>query len=234
MRKQELNTPIFWLIEAGFSAYLVGNQVRDKILDIETDASDVDVTTNALPKQVMSMLRDNNIIPSTVDEKFGVVAFKYNDISYEVTTFRQDVYTSDFSQVKRYPNAIKFVQVAAEDAPRRDLTINAIYFNPKTGKYLDYFDGLKDIKNKIIKVVGDPNIRFQEDPIRLLRAVRFKNLLGFKYDPKTHKALKEYSHLIKKVSPSVIKKELQKLQNLPGYNSVIKRELQVLGLIQTL
>ena len=233
MLKREINTPIFWLQEAGFSAYLVGNQVRDRILNIGTDVSDVDVATNALPDQVISVLQNNNIIPSTVDEKFGVVAFRYNNMTYEVTTFRQDIYTSDFDRVKRYPDAIKFVQVAAEDAPRRDLTINAVYFNPKTGRYLDYFNGLGDIKDKIIRTIGNPSIRFQEDPLRLLRAVRFKHLLDFKYDPATFKAMKKYSHLVKKLSPSVIKKELQKIQDLPGYSSIIKKELQILGLIQT-
>jgi len=234
MRKQEINTPIFWLQEAGFSAYLVGNQVRDKILEIASDVFDVDVATNARPREVMAVLNQNNIIPATVDEKFGVVAFKYNDTTYEVTTFREDIYTSSFDRIKRYPDAIKFVQIAAQDAPRRDLTINAIYFNPKTGKYLDYFKGLEDIENKVIKVIGDPVVRFQEDPLRLLRTVRFKHLLNFKYDPVTLRAIKKYSHLVKKLSPAIMKKELQKIQKLPGYSGGIKKELQTLGLIQTL
>ena len=233
MRYEEINNPVFWLQDAGFSAYLVGNQVRDRLLAIETDKADVDVATNARPQQVISAFKKNGIIPASFDEKFGTVSFKYNDVSYEITTFRQDVYKSDFEHIKRYPDFIKFVQVVAEDAPRRDLTINAIYFNPKTGKYLDYVGGLKDIENKIIRIIGDPAIRFQEDPIRLLRAVRFKHLLNFKYAPATLRAIKQHAHLLKKLSPSVVKKEFLKIQNLPHY-SIIRKELQSLGLIQVL
>ena len=231
MRKQEINTPVFWLQDAGYSAYLVGNQVRDRLLKMESDRFDVDIATSAKPKQVINVLKKNHIIPTSVDEGFGVVSFHYNDVVYEVTTFRQDIYRSDFERVKRYPDAIRFVPVAAEDAPRRDLTINAIYLNPKSGKYFDYHDGLADINNKIIRIIGDPAIRFQEDPIRLLRAVRFKHLLGFKYDPATLKAIKQYAGLLKKLSPIVVKKEFTKLQELPHYPKV-KQELQKLGLVQ--
>lgn len=233
MRHEEINNPVFWLQDAGFSAYLIGNQVRDRLLNIETDKSDVDIATNAKPKQIMSVLKKSSIIPASVDEKFGVVSFRHNSISYEVTTFRRDIYNGDFGHIKRYPDFIKFVQVAAEDAVRRDLTINAIYLNPRTGKHLDYVGGLKDIDSKIIRVIGEPDIRFQEDPIRLLRVVRFKHLLNFKYDPKTLGALKQYAHLIKKISPSVVKKEFLKIQSLSNYSSA-RKELKNFGLIQTL
>lgn len=233
MRNEEINNPVFWLQDSGFAAYLVGNQVRDKLLGIATDQADVDIATNARPKQIISVLKKNSIIPASVDEKFGVVAFKHNGISYEVTTFRRDIYRKDFEYIKRYPDFIQFVQVAAEDAPRRDLTINAIYFNPRTGKYLDYVKGLPDIENRIIRVIGDPPTRFQEDPLRLLRVVRFKHLLGFKYDPLTLQAIKEYSHLIRKISPSVVKKEFLKIQAIPQYGGA-RKDLKDFGLIQTL
>ncbi len=233
MRQEEINNPVFWLQDAGFAAYLVGNQVRDRLLGIETDRADVDIATSARPKQVISVLKKNNIIPPSVDEKFGVVSFKHNNISHEITTFRRDVYRRDFEHIKRYPDFIQFVQVAAEDAPRRDLTINAVYFNPRTGKYLDYVKGLPDIENKIIRIIGNPAIRFQEDPLRLLRVVRFKHLLDFKYDPATLRAIKEYAHLIKKISPSVVKKEFLKIQDIPAYGKAYK-ELRDFGLIQTL
>ena len=231
MRRQEINTPVFWLQDAGFSAYLVGNQVRDRLLKLESDRFDVDIATSAKPKQVISVLKKNHIIPTSVDERFGVVSFRYNNVVYEVATFRQDIYRTNFEQVKRYPDAIRFVPVAAEDAPRRDLTINAIYLNPKSGKYFDYHGGLADINNKIIRFIGDPAIRFQEDPIRLLRAIRFRHLLGFKYDPTTLRAIKTHANLIKKLSPIVVKKEFAKLQELPHYSKV-KQELQKLGFVQ--
>ncbi|AKM84929.1 TPA: hypothetical protein DHW58_02325 [Patescibacteria group bacterium] len=231
MRKQEINTPLFWLQDAGFSAYLVGNQVRDRLLKMDFDRFDVDIATSAKPKQVVTVLKKNNLIPTAVDEQFGVVSFRFNGVIYEITTFRQDIYKGDFERVKRYPDAIRFVPVAAEDSSRRDLTINAIYLNPKTGKYLDYHGGMADIKNKIIRVIGDPMIRFQEDPLRLLRVVRFRHLLKFKYDPATLKAMKLSAGLIRKLSPTIVKKEFGKLQDLPNY-SAVKQELQRLGLSQ--
>jgi tRNA nucleotidyltransferase/poly(A) polymerase len=230
MSSQEINTPLFWLQEAGFSAYFVGNQVRNRLLDINSDSKDVDIATDATPADIARMLRNHNIIPGTIDEKFGVVAFRFNEVLYEITTFRKDIYSEDLAHVKRYPETVQFVQVAAQDAERRDLTINAIYLNPKTGKYLDYVGGLDDIKHKIIRVVGDPATRFQEDPLRILRAVRFKHELGFKYDAKTLAALKKHGFLVKKLSPGVLKKEYLKIQALPDYHKA-KLELQQLGLV---
>jgi len=232
MRKRnDINTPVFWLQGAGFSAYLVGNQVRDKILGIESDRTDVDIATNARPNQVAKVLEKNNIIPTIVDEKFGVVSFTFAQIRFEVTTFRQDIYRQDFELVKRYPDEIKFVSVAAQDAPRRDLTINAIYLNPKTGKYLDYVGGLDDIKNKIIRLIGDPKVRLQEDPIRILRTIRFKHLLGFKYDQATWSALVKSGRLIHKISPTIAKKELRKLQSISRYTGA-RADLIKIGIVR--
>lgn len=231
MRREDITTPIFWLQDAGYSAYLVGNQVRDRLLHIESDRSDVDIATNAHPNQVAKVLQQNNIIPTIIDEKFGVVSFAHNQIKFEVTTFRQDVYRQDFDLVKRYPDEINFVSVAAQDAPRRDLTINAIYLNPKTGKYLDYVEGMDDLRNKVIRLIGDPATRLQEDPIRILRAIRFKHLLGFQYHPATWTALQAAGSLLNKVSPNVVKKELQKLQSLVNYSSA-RVDLIRLGIIK--
>lgn len=231
MRKDDINTPVFWLQDAGYSAYLVGNQVRDRLLGIESDRADVDVATNALPNQVATVLQQNHIIPTIIDEKFGVVSFVHNQIKFEITTFRQDIYRQDFELVKRYPDEIKFMSVAAQDAPRRDLTINAIYLNPKTGKYLDYVNGLDDLKTKTIRLIGDPKLRLQEDPIRILRAIRFKHLLGFKYDRATWAAISKSGDLLKKVSPNVVKKEFQKLQDLPRYHAA-RTDLVKLGIVR--
>ncbi|MFA5010224.1 MAG: hypothetical protein WC553_03305 [Patescibacteria group bacterium] len=231
MYKQDINTPVFWLQEADFSAYLVGNQVRDRLLGIESDRADVDIATNAHPNQVAQVLQKNNIIPTIVDEKFGVVSFTFSQIKFEITTFRQDIYRQDFDLVKRYPDEIRFVSVAAQDAPRRDLTINAIYFNPKTGKYLDYVGGLDDLNNKVIRLIGDPKIRLQEDPIRILRAIRFKHLLRFKYDRATWSALQHSGKLIGKLSPTVAKKELRKLQTIPHYHAA-RTDLVKIGIVK--
>lgn len=231
MRKPDINTPVFWLQDAGHSAYLVGNQVRDRLLGIESDRTDVDIATSAHPDQIVKVLERNNIAPTIVDEKFGVVSFSYAQVHFEITTFRHDVYRQELELVKRYPDKIKFVLVAAQDAPRRDLTINAIYLNPKTGKYLDYVGGLEDIKKKRIRIIGDPLVRLQEDPIRILRAIRFRHLLGFKYDAGTWSAIQISGGLLKKVSPNVVKKELQKLQTIPRYRAA-RAELVKLGIVK--
>lgn len=230
MHQHEVYEPILWLQEAGYSAYLVGNQVRDQLLGINDDGSDVDISTSATPKDVASLLRRHNIFPGMMDEKFGIVSFTYAGLKFETATFRTDIYDGDFSLIKRYPDAIKFVSLAATDAVRRDLTINAIYFNPKTKKYLDYTGGLDDLKSKTIRMIGDPEIRFKEDPVRILRAIRFKYLLGFRYDPATARAITKHSGLVKKLSPAIIKKELQKLQTLPNY-SIVRSELVKLDLV---
>lgn len=231
MRRQDINTPVFWLQEAGYSAYLVGNQARDVLLGIESDVADVDIATNARPNQVAKVLHKNNLIPTIVDEKFGVVSFSFAGIHFEATTFRQDIYRQEFDLIKRYPDEIRFVSVAAQDAPRRDLTINAIYLNPKTGKYLDYVGGMEDLNNKVIRLIGDPEIRLQEDPIRVLRAIRFKHLLGFKYDKATGQAIEKHSKLLLKLSPTVVKKELRKLQSIANYKAA-KTELVKLGVVR--
>jgi poly(A) polymerase len=197
------------------------------------DTQDLDIATSALPQTVAALLERKRILTSLVDQKFGVVRFSFRDINYEVTTFRRDIYLKDFIDVKRYPDKIEFVKFANEDVWRRDLSINAVYFNPAGGKYLDYVEGLADIEKKVIRVIGDPMVRFQEDPIRLLRAVRFKNLLKFRYHPKTVAAISKSAPLLAKLSPTVVKKELQKIQQLESYPAA-KQELIKFGLIQSL
>lgn len=231
MTDQSVITPLLWLQEAGFDAYLVGNQVRDRLLGGVSDRGDVDVATNAHPDEVVGVLRRNNITPGFVDEKFGVVSFVYDNSRFEATTLRQDIYHSDFVNIKRYPDEIRFVKLLAQDAQRRDFTINAIYYNPKTKRYLDYVGGMEDMKNRRIRVIGDGEIRFQEDPLRILRAVRLKHLLDFAYDPPTWEQMRLQAGSIKKLSPGILKKELQKIQELDRY-VLAKEDLKKLGLIQ--
>jgi poly(A) polymerase len=230
-------TPIFqplqWLQEAGFSAYLVGNQVRDRLLGTSSERADVDIATSATPEQVAMVLAHHRIHPSLIDAKFGVVAFGYNGFKFELTTFRRDIYKKEFAEVKRYPDEIKFIKSAAKDAVRRDITINAIYYNPSGGRYLDYVGGLEDIKTKTIRVIGAPAVRFQEDPIRMLRVIRMKHQLDFSYHPTTKTALASSAHLLGKLSPSVVKKELQKLQSIKQYPAA-RQDLVKFGFIKVI
>ena len=130
---------------------------------------------------------------------------------------------------KRYPDTIKFVSLVAYDAPRRDFTINAIYLNPKTAEHLDYHDGMSDIATKTLRVIGDPAIRFAEDPLRILRAIRLRHQLGLSYDPATKAAIVKQAGLVRALSTGVISKELTKLRAIPAFAKA-QKELVAVGL----
>ncbi len=228
MFNPSITTPVFWLQDANHSAYLVGNQVRDQILNIVTDSHDVDIATTALPQEVVGVLRKNNIIPRIVDEKFGVVSFHFEGYDFEATTLRQDLYLSDLG-TKRYPDQIKFVKLLAQDALRRDYTINAVYWNPKTKQHLDYVGGLDDLESKTLRCIGDPQIRLAEDPLRILRAIRFRHLLGFQYEPTLQLSLIALAPTVHKLSPGVLGKEFDKIRSLSQAASA-QAELKKLGI----
>lgn len=188
------------LNNAGFEAYIVGGCVRDEILGIAP--KDWDITTSALPEQV------KELFPHTVDTglKHGTVTIVENKTNFEVTTYRIDGEYADF----RHPEEVIFTQNLKEDLRRRDFTMNAIAYCDSDG-FMDFFDGIGDIKRKIIKGVGSPSKRFNEDALRMLRAVRFSAQLDFDIEDNTYKAIKENAHLIKNVSAERIREELFKL-----------------------
>jgi len=222
--------PIIWLQEAGFKAYLVGNQARNKLLGNNYDPKDIDVATVALPQQVINLLHRHGVVPVRIDDKFGVVTFQLQGSNYEITTFRRDIYNEEFNHIRRVPARIDFIRDIKVDAQRRDFTINAIYFNPKTGQYLDPVNGYRDLQAKTIRFIGDPETRIKEDPLRVLRAIRFKFGLGFKYDFATQRALKKLGSLVHKLSDAILKKEFQKIQNLSNY-SLARKEMQSFGIL---
>lgn len=184
----------------GFLACLAGGAVRDLIMG--NTPHDYDIATDARPEQV------KNIFERTIDTgiKHGTVTVVQNKIGYEVTTFRCDGEYSD----GRHPKDVRFVTEAREDAKRRDFTINAMMYSQKTG-LLDYFGGKEDIKNRIIRCVGDPETRFKEDALRMLRAVRFSAVLSFDIEENTWKAIKKCAVLIKKVSRERVSEEINKI-----------------------
>lgn len=222
--------PILWLQQKKFKAYVVGNQSRSQLLGTICDPNDIDMATNAKPSQIVKILRQQNILPSTVNDKFGVVSFTWQNNEYEITTFRQDFYNDQFNHIRRTPSQIKFIEDVAIDAKRRDITINAIYWNPVNNRYIDPENGKNDLKSKIIRFIGNPEIRIKEDPIRVLRAIRFKFYLGFNYDSSTRTALKKFGSLIYKISATSLKREFYKIQNLPNYH-LAKKEMKVFGII---
>ena len=154
------------LNENGFKAYVVGGCVRDYLLG--KNAGDIDITTSAAPQQVESILQSENIKVVETGIKHGTVTAVLNGKPYEITTFRKD---GDYKDSRR-PEAVDFVTDIKEDLSRRDFTINAMAYNHSEG-IVDLFDGQTDLNNKIIRAVGNADLRFKEDALRIMRALRF-------------------------------------------------------------
>lgn len=188
------------LEEAGFEAYAVGGCVRDSLLGRMPD--DWDITTSARPEQVKALFR------RTVDTglKHGTVTVMIDKEGFEVTTYRVDGEYED----GRHPKEVLFTASLEEDLKRRDFTINAMAYNPKTG-LVDLFGGIEDIERKIIRCVGEAMERFTEDALRILRAVRFSAQLGFVIEEGTREAIQALAPNLRHVSAERIQTELLKL-----------------------
>ena len=198
----------------GYEAYFVGGCVRDYLLGEEF--SDIDITTNALPEEVKKVFRKS--IDTGIQH--GTVTILVNGDSYEVTTFRtEEDYTNH-----RSPEKVEFVSNLREDLDRRDFTINAMALDYK-GKLFDYHNGDNDLSSKIIRTVNNPNERFYEDALRMLRAFRFSSKLGFEIENNTLDAIKKNAELIKFVSIERIVNEFKKL--LAGKGNLKSLELLI-------
>lgn len=190
------------LEEHGFEGFAVGGCVRDSLL--KKTPKDWDITTDALPvdmKKIFKKTFDTGIA-------HGTVTVLMDGVGYELTTYRIDGNYSD----GRHPDSVSFSKNLSEDLCRRDFTINAMAYSNKKG-IVDLFDGRKDLQNGIIRAVGDAKKRFDEDALRMLRAVRFASQLGFKIDDDTFEAIKEKAKLLSKVSKERIFVELNKSLN---------------------
>ncbi len=196
----EVSEIIGILIKNGYEAYAVGGCVRDSI--IHRVPGDWDITTSANPYQVKTLFR--RTIDTGIDH--GTVTVMIGKNGYEVTTFRIDGEYED----SRHPNSVEFTSSLIEDLQRRDFTINAMAYNEERG-IVDEFQGEQDLKSGIIRCVGDPEERFQEDALRMLRAVRFSAQLGFTIEEKTAQAILKLSYLINKISKERIHTELNKI-----------------------
>lgn len=183
----------------GYEAYAVGGAVRDFLRGVKY--SDIDFTTSATPEQMMEAFSNFKVYPTGI--KHGTLTVKVYDEYFEVTTFRTESGYSD----NRRPDEVEFISSLDEDLKRRDFTINAIAYNPKRG-YVDKFDGQADIKNKIIRTVGNPTERFKEDALRILRGLRFSSSLGFEIEKETKNAILNNYNLLKNVAIERIKTEL--------------------------
>ncbi|WP_226034708.1 CCA tRNA nucleotidyltransferase [Aquibacillus saliphilus] len=184
----------------GHKAYFVGGAVRDQFLDKKI--GDIDITTSARPNEIQQFFE--KVIPVGIEH--GTVIVRYGKESYEVTTFRIEEGYSDF----RHPDNVQFVDRIEDDLARRDFTINAIAMDTK-GNFIDPYGGKSDIENKQISTVGNPVDRFQEDPLRIMRALRFCSQLGFSIDKNTKKAIVDNIASIEKVAIERIGIELEKM-----------------------
>jgi poly(A) polymerase len=195
------------LQNAGFEAFIVGGAVRDLLLNVKP--KDFDVATDATPEEVNKVFRRSRII----GKRFRLVHVLWGQETIEVSTFRGhhlsegDAQTNDSGRIIRD----NIFGNLTEDAARRDFTANALYYNVKTEEVLDFHGGVADIKNNLLRMIGDPKTRYQEDPVRMLRAVRLSAKLGLKIEKQTEAPIHQLADLLQDVPPSRLFDEMLKL-----------------------
>src|SRR5512132_985467 len=211
------------LADKGYAAYVVGGAVRDILLGIEP--KDFDVATDARPEQIKPLFRRALMI----GRRFRLVHVMLGPETIEVSTFRgADSQTSEKDEHGRVLRDNVFGTVE-EDARRRDFTVNALYYDCKSGDILDYHGGLADLKKRTLRIIGDPETRFREDPVRMLRAVRLAAKLGLSIDSATRAPIKRLAPLLENVPPPRLFEEMLKLL-LSGHASAALRQLRNEGL----
>ena len=214
---KEVQEIIYALENSGYEAYAVGGCIRDSIL--QKKPADWDITTSARPEQLKELFH------KTIDTgiQHGTVTVILNHQGFEVTTYRIDGKYED----GRHPTEVTFTSRLLEDLKRRDFTMNAMAYNDKSG-LVDAFDGISDLQNGIVRCVGEPEKRFTEDALRMLRAVRFAAQLGFRIEPETKAQIQKLAPALKKVSAERIRTEFEKM--LLSDHPQWMREVGTLGL----
>lgn len=180
----------------GYQAYLVGGYVRDYLLGVTS--FDVDIATDALPKDIHRIFNSSK-------NNYGSVNIKIDKLNVDITTFRKDL-----NYVNRRPSKVVYINNLKDDLERRDFTINAICMN-KNGKIIDLLNGCKDLDSRTIKMIGSIDVKLKEDPLRIMRAIRFACILDFKIEDELYEKIKEYSYLVGDLSKERIKNELDKI-----------------------
>jgi len=210
------------LQEAGFKSYVVGGGVRDLMLGLKP--KDFDVATDATPEQVRVLFRRSRVI----GRRFQIVHVMFGRETIEVSTFRA---IQDAAETDEHGRVLRdnVWGTQAEDAARRDFTINALYYDPVADTILDYHNGVRDLEHKTLRMIGDPTSRFREDPVRMLRVARFTAKLGFKVEPKTRKPIRELADLVHNVPAARLFDEMLKLL-LSGHAMACLQELRREGL----
>lgn len=206
-----------------FQCFLVGGSVRDSIMGFIP--TEYDIATNAKPEEVQRIFKYT--IPTGI--KHGTILVILDDMHVEITTFRSDGNYSD----GRHPDKVEYTASIEDDLPRRDLTINAMAYNVLDGTLIDMFDGMKDIKNKIIRSVGNPYERFTEDGLRIMRAIRFATKLNFDIDKETFEAICRSTGMLASIAYERIREEFNGIlvSNNPFRGLELLRKTGILALI---
>lgn len=189
-----------------YQAYLVGGYVRDFLLGI--NSFDVDIATDALPKDVLKIF-------SSSKSNYGSVNFLMGKFNVDITTYREDL-----NYVNRKPSTVNYITDLEQDLKRRDFTINAICMN-KDGKIIDPMHGCDDLDKRLIRIIGDVDTKLKEDPLRIMRAIRFSSVLNFDIEPMLYEKIKEYKDLVKTLSKERIKEELDRILLSKNYKKGI-------------
>lgn len=205
---------------AGFEAYIIGGYVRDLLLG--KNSLDIDICTNATPKDLIK------IFPVASTKNLGGIEFKIKEYHFEITTYREELKYKD-----RKPIEFNYINSLVADLNRRDFTINTICMNSK-GEIIDLLNGLKELNNSEIKMIGSIDTKIKEDPLRILRAIRFATVLNFNLESNLYKALKKYNKLVLTLSKNRIKEELDKifLSNYLKKGLNLLNELGILKLLK--
>ena len=210
------------LNDAGYEAYVVGGAVRSWLLG--TEIHDYDITSNALPAEIKKVFAENRTIDTGI--RHGTVTVLDRNNPIEITTYRTETEYTDH----RHPDTVTFTRSLAEDCARRDFTINALCYHPKEG-IIDFYGGYQDLQNFLIRAVGDPAVRFDEDALRILRAIRFAAQLGFHIEEATRSALAEKAETLRFVSQERITAELTKTLAAPYAKSILEEYRSVFELL---
>lgn len=216
---KQVETLIERLQQSGFEAYAVGGCVRDSLLG--KTPKDWDVTTSATPEQVSGLFAAERVVETGM--KHGTVTVLIDSLPIEVTTFRVESSYGDH----RHPDSVRFTLDLKEDLARRDFTVNAMAYNPNRG-LIDFFDGQLDLARRRLRCVGDPNKRFAEDALRIIRALRFSSVLEFPIEDKTAQAIRRHREDLLYVAHERISSELMKLLGGNAVGTVLRQYADVL------
>ncbi len=219
---ENVRTALSLLSAEGYEAYVVGGAVRDMLRGVE--AHDYDITTSALPSETQKVFQRFRTIETGLAH--GTLTVLIQEMPLEITTYRVDGNYTD----SRHPDAVTFTRSLKEDAARRDFTINAMAYHPKEG-IIDFFGGRQDLKRSTIRAVGEPQRRFTEDALRILRAMRFASVLDFEIEDSTAQAMRAKKEGLLKISPERIREEFTKLLNGKAAYRVLDEYRDILAVV---